>query len=189
MPNWCNNNIEIRGPKNKLEKIQKAAKDGKMLNHFHPMPAELSETTANGTQRPELEKKYGFSDWYGWANNNWGTKWDNSEVYGDCELKQDGKEYSLDFAFDTAWAPPIGAVEKYLEENEDVSIKLWYFEGGMDFMGVYYDGEDEEYTISDVTDEELESNMKEFEEQFNILESREMYREELKEQEEEEAHG
>ena len=179
MPNWCNNNIEIRGPKNKLEKIQKAAKDGKMLSLFHPMPEELIETSANGETRPELVKKYGFSDWYGWANNNWGTKWDISEPYGDVEvIAEDDDECKLDFAFDTAWAPPIGAVEKYLEDNEDVSIKLWYFEGGMDFMGVYYDGEDEEYTISDVTDEALESNMKEFEEQFNILETREMDREE-----------
>ena len=197
MPNWCNNNITIRGPKAKLEKILEQSKTDNvgLLNHFMKMPEELAETTANGETRPELEKKYGFSDWYGWANNNWGTKWNvyANDFYPEdpkVELtKEENYEAQLSFGFDTAWAPPIGAYENYLAENQDVTIKATYFEGGMDFMGIWEDYDDAEYTISDVTDEQLETepDMMYLEDLYNILESREMYREELKEQETENA--
>ena len=47
MPNWCNNNITITGPKKIIDKIEKIAKsedhnaeDG-LLNYFLPMPKEL----------------------------------------------------------------------------------------------------------------------------------------------------
>ena len=194
MPNWCNNNITIKGPKAKLDKILEQSKKDNvgLLNHFMQMPEELALTTANGETRPELEKKYGFSDWYGWANNNWGTKWNvyANDFYPEdpkVELTADDDNYEaqLAFGFDTAWAPPIGAYENYLAENEDVSIKATYFEGGMDFMGIWEDYDDKEYTTSDVSDEELTSDpdLMLLEDMYNILESRAMYREELKEEE------
>ena len=97
----------------------------------------------------------------------------------------DNYEAQLAFGFDTAWAPPIGAYENYLAENEDVSIKATYFEGGMDFMGIWEDYDDKEYTTSDVSDDELTSDpdLMLLEDMYNILESRAMYREELKEEE------
>ena len=188
MPNWCNNNITIKGPKAKLEKILEQSKTDNvgLLNHFMKMPEELAETSANGETRPELEKKYGFSDWYGWANNNWGTKWNvyANDFYPEnpkVELSEDDNyEASLSFGFDTAWAPPIGAYENYLAENQDVTIKASYFEGGMDFMGIWEDYDDSEYTISDVTDEQFETepDMKYLDDMYSIMESRIEYREE-----------
>ena len=191
MPNWCNNNITIRGPKAKLDKILEASKEQGLLDHFMPMPTELKETTADGSTRPELEKKYGFSDWYGWANNNWGTKWNvmKADFYDEdpkVELTADENyEASLSFVFDTAWAPPLGAYENYLAENEDVTIKAHYFEGGMDFMGVWEDYDDDCYTISEVSDDDFETDtiLRELDDFYNILESRAMYREEQKEEE------
>ena len=89
MPNWCNNNIKITGPNKIIDKIEKIVKDesgksGQLLNHFHPMPKGLRDTTADGSKRKKLQKKYGHDDWYSWAVENWSTKWDINEIYGEA---------------------------------------------------------------------------------------------------------
>ena len=48
MPNWCNNNIIIQGPKVKLQALKKGAEEGKFVNTLLPMPEELRKTTADG---------------------------------------------------------------------------------------------------------------------------------------------
>ena len=157
MPNWCNNNITITGPKKIIDKIEKIAKsedhnaeDG-LLNYFHPMPKELRDTTADGSKDEAMIKNHGFSDWYGWAVENWSTKWDIHEFYGDnCDrnyINEDESEIS--FGFDSAWAPPIGAYDKFINENSNVSIRATYYEGGCDFMGIWDNGIDDCWTIAD----------------------------------------
>ena len=157
MPNWCNNNITITGPKKIIDKIEKIAKsedhnaeDG-LLNYFHPMPKELRDTTADGSKDEAMIKKHGFSDWYGWAVENWSTKWDIHEFYGDhCDRNYiNDDESEISFGFDSAWAPPIGAYDKFIEDNSNVSIRATYFEGGCDFMGIWDNGIDDCWTISD----------------------------------------
>jgi hypothetical protein len=154
MPNWCNNNIEISGPKSKLLKLKAGAEKGEFLNTLFPMPEALEGTTADGSENKELLAKTGFSDWYGWRTSNWSTKWD-VDVYDESisfrhELlgESDGPA-NLSFGFDSAWSPPIGAIATYLEDNEDVSIRLSYYEPGCDFMGVWEDFDDRCYTCSD----------------------------------------
>ena len=148
MPNWCDNQVTITGPKSVIDKIEKIAKEekgaGGLLNFFQPMPKELRDTTADGSENKDLIKKFGYSDWYGWACDNWGTKWDISEFYG--VDRQDGM---ISFAFSSAWSPPIGAYEYFLAKNEDCTLKAHYYEGGCDFMGVWDNGDDRCYTISD----------------------------------------
>jgi hypothetical protein len=148
MPNWCDNQITITGPNSVIDKIEKIAKEekgaGGLLEFFQPMPKELRETTADGSENKELIKKYGYSDWYGWATDNWGTKWDISEFYG--VDRQDGM---ISFAFSSAWSPPIGAYEYFLAKNEECTLKAHYYEGGCDFMGIFEDGDDRCYQPSD----------------------------------------
>ena len=158
MPNWCNNNIEISGPKSKLLKLKAGAEKGEFLNTLFPMPEALEGTQADGSENKELLAKTGFSDWYGWRTSNWSTKWD-VDVYDESisfrhELlgEKDGPA-TLSFGFDSAWSPPIGAVATYLEDNEDVSIRLTYYEPGCDFMGVWEDFDDRCYTCSDYDSE------------------------------------
>ena len=69
MPNWCNNHITITGPNKIIDRIEKITKeednkDG-LLQFMMPMPKELRDTTADGTERKDLLEKYGHSDWYG----------------------------------------------------------------------------------------------------------------------------
>ena len=49
-----------------------------------------------------LREEHGACDWYSWANNVWGTKWQPTEI----EL--DSEEDYLVYRFDTAWGPPEG---------------------------------------------------------------------------------
>ena len=156
MPNWCDNQITITGPNSVIDKIEKIVKEekdaGGLLNFFHPMPKELRDTTADGKTDKKLMKKYGYSDWYGWACDNWSTKWDISEFYGvdrQYLTEQSEGESTISFAFSSAWAPPIGAYEYFLAKNEDCSLKAYYYEGGCDFMGEWDNGADDCYQPSD----------------------------------------
>lgn len=158
MPNWCNNTIEISGPKHKVDALIEGAKKGQFLNTLFPMPQALEGTTADGSENKELLAKTGYSDWYGWRTANWSTKWD-VDVYDESIQEQEelfGKDdgaKNVTFGFDSAWAPPIGAIASYLEDNEDVSIRLAYYEPGCDFMGVWEDFDDRCYTCSDYDSE------------------------------------
>ncbi len=186
MPNWCNNNIIIKGPKNKLKDMEAAAREGSFLNHLSPMPEELRDTErypADGSENPDMKKKHGADNWYDWAVSNWGTKWDIDAYDGSIQTKEellgkdDGKA-ELSFGFDSAWAPPLDAIADYLEKNDDVSMKLWYYEPGCDFGGVWEDFNDDCWQISEVQDSFLENDPVgiEFNDYFGLLESREEWR-------------
>jgi len=184
MPNWCNNNIIIKGPKNKLKDIESAVREGQFCNWLSAMPKVLEDTTADGTDKPELKKATGFSDWYDWRVANWGTKWDVDAYEGSIQTKEellgkdDGKA-ELSFGFDSAWAPPLDAMADYLEKNDDVSMKLWYYEPGCDFGGLWEDFNDDCWEISEVQDSFLINDPvgREFNDYFGLLESREEWRE------------
>ena len=152
MPNWCDNQVTITGSKSVIDKIEKIVNEekgaGGLLNFFHPMPKELRDTTADGSKDKEMIKKYGYSDWYSWACDNWSTKWDISEFYGvEREISPEGQPM-ISFAFSSAWAPPIGAYDYFLAKNEDCTLEAHYYEGGCDFMGIWDNGDDRCYQPS-----------------------------------------
>ena len=64
MPNWCNNNIEIRGPRAKIEALWKAAtaEAGGLLNAMVPMPTELEDTKKGTGDELQIEKYDGFTN-------------------------------------------------------------------------------------------------------------------------------
>jgi hypothetical protein len=142
---------------NKIEKIVNEEKGTEgLLQFMFPMPQELKNTTADGSDNKEMIKKYGYSDWYGWACDNWSTKWDISEFYGvdrQYHSEQNEGESTISFAFSSAWSPPTGAYENFLANHEECTLKAYYYEGGCDFMGVWDNGDDRCYTISDTAPE------------------------------------
>ena len=185
MPNWCDNQVTITGPSAVIDKIEKIvteedSKNG-LLNYFHPMPAELRDTTADGSKDKEMIKKHGYSDWYSWACDKWGTKWEVCEFYGverQYLTEQNEGESTISFAFSSAWSPPIGAYETFImnmsEQKQDVSVKAYYYEGGCDFMGCWDNGDDECYAPSQLksTDDWWNDGIgAELDDMFNITES------------------
>ena len=174
MPNWCDNQITITGPNSVIDKIEKIVKEEEksdigFLQFLHPMPDALKNTTADGSKKPKLKKLTGHDDWYSWCTDNWSTKWDVNEFYG-----VDRKDNTISFAFSSAWAPPIGAYEHFLEKNEKCSLKAYYYEGGCDFAGLWEDGIDDCIAPSDYkSDDEFWNDGLgyDIEEQFNFLES------------------
>ena len=134
MPNWCNNSIDINGPTDKIKDLFERAgqEDSGLLHAMVPMPAELVGTTSPSEG----------VNWYDWRVQNWGTKWDVDLEGLDIHDNGDGTSVISGW-FDSAWAPPVDAYNEFLANNEDCSISALYEEGGMDFAGMYEDGEDE----------------------------------------------
>jgi hypothetical protein len=164
MPNWCNNIVEVRGPK----KIVKELVDHKFdFQKIYPCPAELDITAGRegADDSPEQIalvakekanlKKYGYANWYDWSVANWGTKWnaggvDREEMMVDYDEDVDDTGIAI-FTFDSAWAPPIGVFRKLKEIHPDLFIEGRYSEPGVGFFGVWEDGDDRCYQMEDLT--------------------------------------
>jgi hypothetical protein len=123
MPNWCSNRAVITGPAPVIDEIRlKLTQDNpELLTWMVP--------------QPNFE---GDQDWYQWNINNWGTKWDISDVYIDNAAEPD----SIEFSFSTAWAPPVEAFHTWAAGDGRVQFGLEYWEPGCGFVGTtQYAGE------------------------------------------------
>ena len=201
MPNWCNNSITITGPadqvKNLWEQAQTNWKNGDygLLNAMVPMPEALKGTTSpspdDGSQ-PEVD---GFNNWYDWCVANWGTKWDIDDQGLEFKDNNDGTA-QISGWFESAWAPPINAYDTFMNNNEEIEVYANYEEGGMDFAGIYDNGSDEYMEgISEPCEaiirgkETLEDQSELFqrlEEEFDLIDYRREYVEEMMLEEDEE---
>ena len=200
MPNWCDNQLSITGPNSVIDKIEKIVKDDDshekngLLNFLHPMPKELEGTTSPSSSADKPQPMIdGFDCWYDWRCENWSTKWEVCEFYGvdrQYHSEQNEGESTISFGFSSAWAPPINAYEKFLENNSDCFIRAYYYEGGCDFMGLWEDGIDDCYAPSDYksTDDFWQDGIgSTLDDVFNITESMAEYEAEL-EAEKEDVH-
>jgi hypothetical protein len=77
-----------------------------------------------------LIKKYGYDNWYNWCISNWGTKWDVSE-----SSLVSNKKNKLVYYFNTAWSPPLQAIEKISESFPLLKFSIEYIEEGAGFRG------------------------------------------------------
>ena len=168
MPNWCNNNATIsHADPAKIHALAQAINEGKFCNHVIPVPEDLNIVAGfvgDEAEQAELERKtkenqekYGYGNWYDFCVNTWGTKWD-VEAYDTVEVKNN----TIEFGFDSAWAPPVGVYEALVDDGFEVVA--YYNEPGMAYIGKYDNGYDEclEYggetsaTVRDVIGDELD---------------------------------
>jgi hypothetical protein len=193
MPNWCNNTLELQHDDAEMITRAKAAfKDGKLLNEFCPVPESLHVTAGRvgekgSPEQTELEAQekaniaaHGYSNWYDYCVNEWGTKWD---VGGDDynEPIDEGPNKVI-MSFDSAWAPPTAAMDKMMDLG--FSVRLYYYESGMCFAGIYSEDGDDYYDLSNLSSEQAKEELPEaLDEMFGISETMAEYEEEANEEE------
>jgi len=78
-----------------------------------------------------LDELYDDNNWYDWSNNNWGVKWDCTDVqveeaFGDTEIT---------YRFDTPWGPPNEIYGILTERFPQVHISWFWDEPGMELAG------------------------------------------------------
>jgi hypothetical protein len=83
--------------------------------------------------------------------NEWGTKWD---VGGDGDQASQDSPTDIRMNFDSAWAPPIAAMEKF--QDLGFKVKLVYWESGMCFCGLFDENGDDYMDYSDMTADEVD---------------------------------
>jgi hypothetical protein len=76
-------------------------------------------------------KKYGLKNWYDWARENWGTKWDSGEIHHSELIKDE----IISIVFDTAWSPPCNLLLNIAEEYDLLYFEMEYEEAGVGFEG------------------------------------------------------
>ena len=129
------------------------------INKLFPIPTELHETIAggfgineDGTKKPEqveLEKKqaeniakYGYKDWYDWANANWDTKWGACNVEFDEDSFSEGSN-SIDLHWESAWSPAVGLIRNISAQFPELVFGMHFTEEANFFAGfmVFHNGE------------------------------------------------
>jgi hypothetical protein len=172
-----------------ITRAKTAYADGKLLEEFCPVPASLhivagrvgADDNAEQIKLEEDTKRnletHGYANWYDYCVNEWGTKWD---VGGSDMLTEDGPN-ALRMNFDSAWAPPIAAMEKF--QDLGFKVKLIYWESGMCFCGIFDENGDDYYDYTDMTADELEKEINpEIDECMCIIENLREWEEENQEE-------
>ena len=162
MPNWCNNSITIRGPRNKIAAIwDEAQKQQGLLAAMVPQPEDMFHGNLGETERAECAEK-GIPNWYDWNVSNWGTKWDVGLEGLEFTELEDG-EAEISGWFDSAWSPPIDAYNTFCEDMDGVYLEAYYQESGMCFVG-YWDSEgaDDHYEYDGATSDTVRNMIPEY---------------------------
>ena len=82
----------------------------------------------------EEAMKFKGDSWYEFNNREWGTKWDvavsSDNNYKDTYIEEyeNGNNRIAYYNFDTAWSPPIAAIEKLSAQYPDLLLTLSYEE-------------------------------------------------------------
>jgi len=191
MPNWCNNYLELEHEDPAMiERAKTAFADGRLLDEFCPVPKALQIVSGrvgddNDPEQIKLHEQtmhnlstYGYATWYDYCVNEWGTKWD---VGGDGDQASQDSPTDLRMNFDSAWAPPIAAMEKF--QDLGFKVKLVYWESGMCYCGLFDENGDDYFDYTDMSAAEVaESINPEIDECMCIVENLETWEEDNREE-------
>ena len=195
MPNWCNNYLELEhDDPAMIERAKTAFANAKLLEEFVPVPESLHIVAGRvgndaDAEQIKLEEDtarniatHGYANWYDFCVNEWGTKWD---VGGEGDQATVHGPNSISMGFDSAWAPPVPAMQKF--QDLGFRVKLVYWESGMCFCGLYDENGDDYFDYTDMSADEVEANINpEIDECMCIVENLREWEEENKEEEQDE---
>ena len=148
MPNWCRNRVTVSGTEEDISKLSEIFSDTKSIFNNIIQSPDWKRLPNEKGEFPKLEQMknpkgevmwetYNFPDgknddrWYYWCIENWGTKWDITD------LNVEYDEESLELTFSTAWSPPEGVMNKLKEKYPDLYFTCFYDEPGMEIAGYY----------------------------------------------------
>jgi hypothetical protein len=132
MPNWCENEIEIHGPNDEMERFidlffTMRKDDGLWIDFYKVAPLDMGEDQ-NGDPKWD----------YDTASEKWGTKW-APEQKNAWEIHTSDNFTNLTGCFDTAWDAPRGIydlMQNWIDENDsEIYIDWFYKEPNMRFAG------------------------------------------------------
>ena len=169
MPNWVHNNLTIAPNAEAGGTIKDVADAIEQVGRAYVRKAydwktsEVVEHTVDdpglafwNIVRPEGEALEMYEEsmtkpaaspyWYDWNCENWGTKWDASDV--------DLHDYEPDhkrFTFSTPWSPPLPVLTALSAQHPNLHIELeWEEEQGFGGTFVFRDGEATETNYYDI---------------------------------------
>lgn len=135
MPNWCDNYVEISGPKDRVLGLLDQSLRSGFLSAIKPLIREPAE-------------KHKI---YEWCNSNWGTKWE-------VDLKPDYIVATIDnvknmslqnvmigLSFFSATTPPIAAYQVLITQG--FNIRGYYYESNNAFYGWFKNGKEKYFDI------------------------------------------
>lgn len=111
-------------------------------------------------------EKYGYSNWYDWRLDHWGTKWNASNTYicgGDVKT----------IYFDTAWSPAVPIVEKFAKLHPELKITHEYAE---EQIGLFCGKHEYQNGQVEYRDDYEEFSKEAYELSFELWGCEEMYR-------------
>lgn len=163
MPNWCYNRMNVTGDRDSLVKLTEAITrqyDPSLaettmgveqvdydLSVLFPIPDELRITAmffSTETDDPEYQEllkkyeankeKYGYTTWYDWAIENWGTKWSpRIEEWTINDYSNGSEIYAY---YETAWSPADGLIREVSKQFPTLLFTVSSDEEGRSFSCV-----------------------------------------------------
>lgn len=158
MPNWVYNSLTIEGSAEDISAIKTQlnkpfirqhdqwnmeTKQMELTDTFYvnPIfafwniiaPTNLEDYNKQDDFSKPIEERLKFNgdNWYDWNVRNWGTKWDvgvrDNEDYPETELVEEWSD-RLIYRFNTAWSPPLPAIETLSTQYPNVEFNLSYEE-------------------------------------------------------------
>ena len=158
MPNWCYNSLVISGSEKDIADVKAQLNQSfereheswnqetntmeKKIYSFdnpifafwnikRPINVEAYNQQPEHTTNLAEAMLHKGDHWYDFNIREWGTKWDvgvsNDEQYPETELTDEASDM-LSYKFNTAWAPPVPAIEKLSQQYPELELSLEYEE-------------------------------------------------------------
>lgn len=126
MPNWCMNDLTVNSEN--TEDLKKFVDENKEILKKEDAEQTDPEVTP---QDLSFERSVPLGDWeYNRAVDEWGCKWDASDV----ELDYSEDSTTAVYHFSTPWAPPVDWLKKVGKKYPDLIFSLHSEEPGCDFV-------------------------------------------------------
>ena len=139
MPNWCENNLEVRAKtREKLEKFRReiSTKWPREKKLALEMNGEIPKVIDEEKIEPIPES---VDDLNSWRSAHWGSKW------GCCQTRLTNEsEKHMHYCFTSAWGPTLRLTRKMADMYPGMEFIHRYYEPGMALAGVahFHNGEE-----------------------------------------------